>query len=155
MLTRLAIFVGAASLLVMGVPANAADVTTTTHTKQGVVETFVDVVPSCEGGGPRYNITTTANTVTHRTRFADGSLRFHVTSTGTFVASPKADPSLPNYTGKFTQSGNFNIDDGDGTGTFTFSVMGTGSDGSSFATQTVDHFNERPNGTTQEFFHCR
>ena len=39
-------------------------------------------------------------------------------------------------------------------GTFTFSVRGTGSDGSTFANQNVDHFNLRPDGTAHEFFHC-
>ena len=91
--------------------------------------------------------------MTHRTRFAD-QLRFHSTTTGTFVATPKNDPSLPSYTGKFVQLGGYNVDNGDATGTFMFKVSGTGSDGSSFTNQAVEHFNERPNGTAQEFFHC-
>lgn len=33
----------------------------------GLVEAFVDVIPSCEGGGPRYMITTTSNVVEHET----------------------------------------------------------------------------------------
>ena len=149
-----ALFTGL-GLLAIGAPASAGDVTTTTRTDQGVVESFVDVLPDCEHGGAKFNITTTANTVTHRTRVAPGRVRFHVSATGTFVASPKNDPSLPSYTGRFVQAGSFNIDDGDATGTFTFSVRGTGDDGSSFSNKTVEHFNERPDGTSQQFFHCR
>ena len=151
--TRFLALAATAGLLFIATPAIAADVTTNTNVRHDVVETFVDVIPSCEGGGPRFNITTTANIVTHRTRFAD-QLRFHITTTGTFVATPKNDPSLPSYTGKFVQRGGYNVDNGDATGTFMFKVSGTGSDGSSFTTQVVEHFNERPNGTAQEFFHC-
>jgi hypothetical protein len=39
-------------------------------------------------------------------------------------------------------------------GTFTFNVNGTLSDGSTFSTHQVEHFNVRPDGTAQEFFHC-
>jgi hypothetical protein len=39
-------------------------------------------------------------------------------------------------------------------GTFTFNLHGTGSDGSTLNTHQVDHFNERPDGTVNEFFHC-
>jgi len=154
MVTRLLALAAAAGLLFVGTPAIAADVTTTTHTRQGVVETFVDVVPSCEGGGPRYNITTTANLLIHRTRFADGRRHVTFTSTGTFVAVPRNDPTLPSYTGKFTQWGGFNLNGQEANGTFTFAVRGTGSDGSSFNIHFLDHFDGRLDGTVHQFFRC-
>ena len=154
MLTRfLALAVGA-GLMFTGSPAIAADVTTATHVKHGVVETFVDVIPSCEGGGPRYNITTTSTTLRHRTKFADGRIHVAFKSTGTFVADPKNNPSLPSYTGKFTQSGGFNDNGQETNGTFTFSVRGSGTDGSSFRNQSTEHFDQRPDGSVHEFFHC-
>jgi hypothetical protein len=33
-------------------------------------------------------------------------------------------------------------------------VSGTGSDGSTFTNQNVEHFNVTPDGTVHEFFHC-
>jgi hypothetical protein len=43
-------------------PAYAAPPVTTTNTQKNLVETVVDVVPSCEGGPP-YTVTTTSNLV--------------------------------------------------------------------------------------------
>jgi hypothetical protein len=76
------------------------------------------------------------------------------TQTGTFVAVPLEDPSLPSYTGKFTVWGNFNQNGNTVNGTFTFNVRGTGSDGSTFNNHQNGHFNVRPDGTVNEFFHC-
>jgi hypothetical protein len=143
-----------AGLLSTGAPAIAAPpVTETTHQKN-LVETFVDVVPTCEGGGPLYTITTTSNLVVHETIFDDGRVHATFTQTGTFVAVPLEDPSLPSYTGKFTVWGGFNANGKTVNGTFTFNIRGTGSDGSTFKTHTNDHFNVRPDGTVNEFFHC-
>ena len=61
---------------------------------------------------------------------------------------------LPDYTGKYTVWGGFNANRSTLNGTSTFSVRGTGSDGATFASQSVDHFNVRPDGTVKEFFHC-
>jgi hypothetical protein len=93
----------------------------------------VDVVPSCEGGGPLYTITTTSNLVEHTTTFDDGRVHETFTQTGTFVAVPLEDPSLPSFTGKFTTWGGFNQNGTTVNGTFTFNVRGTGSDGSTFS----------------------
>jgi hypothetical protein len=49
-------------LLLIGAPAYARPPVTTTNTEKNLVETFVDVVPSCEGGPP-YTVTTTSNLV--------------------------------------------------------------------------------------------
>ena len=59
------------------------------------------------------------------------------TQTGTFVAVPLDDPSLPSYTGKFTIWGGFNANGTTVNGTFTFNLHGTGSDGSTFNTHEV------------------
>src|SRR5918993_412074 len=77
-----------------------------------------------------------------------------VTETGTFVAVPLEDPSLPSYTGKFTIWGGFNQNGKTVNGTFTFTAHGTGSDGSTFKNHATEHFNERPDGTVNAFFHC-
>ena len=140
-------------LFLAGGPAYAGP-TTETNTQKDLVETFVDVVPTCEGGGPLYTITTTSNLVEHETVFADGRVHATFTQTGTFTAVPLEDPSLPSYTGKFTVWGGFNQNGSTVNGTFTFNVRGTGSDGSTFSNSNVDHFNVRPDGTVNEFFHC-
>jgi hypothetical protein len=46
--------------------------------------------------------------VEHTTTFDDGRIHATFTQTGTFVAVPLDDPSLPSYTGKFTVWGGFN-----------------------------------------------
>lgn len=71
-----------------------------------------------------------------------------------FVAVPLEDPSLPSFTGKFTTWGGFNQNGTVVNGTFTFNVRGTGSDGSTFSNHVTDHFNTRPDGTVNQFFHC-
>ena len=141
-------------LLLIGAPAYAQPpVTTTTHEKN-LVETFVDVVPTCEEGGAPYTITTTSNLIEHETVFDDGRVHATFTQTGTFVAVPLEDPDLPSFTGKFTTWGNFNQNSQTANSTFTFNIRGTGSDGSTFRTHQNAHFNERPDGTVNEFFRC-
>jgi len=106
-------------------------------------------------GGPLFTISTTSNLVVHETTFADGRVHSPFTQTGTFVAVPLDDPSLPSYTGRFTVWGGFNANGKVVEGTFTFNVRGTGSDGSTFANHVTDHFNQRPNSTVNAFFNCR
>ena len=153
MLRRLTLVLLTTFLALLAGPSYAAP-TTETNTAKGVVEKFVDVVPSCEGGGPLYTITTTSNLIEHETIFDDGRVHATFTQTGTFTAVPLEDPTLPSYTGKFTVWGGFNANRSAVNGTFTFSARGTGSDGSTFSNHSVDHFNVRPSGSTQEFFHC-
>jgi hypothetical protein len=143
-----------AALVLATGPAFAQPPVTETVTEKNVVETFVDVVPGCEGGGPLYTITTTSNRISHITAFDDGRIHATFTDTGTFVATPLEDPSLPSYTGKFTVWGGFNDTGGAVNGTFTFNVRGTGSDGSTFNNHVTDHFNTTPNGTEFLFTHC-
>ncbi len=155
MLYRLVVgFIAAAGLLVTAAPALADPPSTTTTHAKGLVETFVDVVPTCEGGGPLYTITTTSNLVEHETIFADGRVHATFTQTGTFSAVPLSDPNLPSFTGQFTVWGGFNLNGTTVNGTFTFNVRGVGSDGSTFTNHNDAHFNVRPDGSVNEFFHC-
>ena len=146
--------IAAAGLLVTAIPALAGPPTTVITHEKGLIETFVDVVPSCEGGGPLYTVTTTSNLVEHETVFDDGRVHATFTQTGTFVAVPLGNSSLPSYTGKFTVWGNFNQNGTTANGTFTFNIRGTGSDGSTFSTHQNEHFNQRPDGSVNEFFRC-
>jgi hypothetical protein len=134
MLRRLAFGLLAAGLLSLAAPAFAQPPTNTTTHEKGIVETFVDVVPTdpCSEEGPLYTFT----------------------QTGTFSAVPLEDPSLPSFTGKVTIWGGFNQNGTTVNGTFTFNLHGTGSDGSTLSTHQTDHFNVRPDGTVNEFFHC-
>jgi hypothetical protein len=153
MVRRLLVGLMAAGLLLVGAPAFAQPpVTETTHQKN-FVETFVDVVPTCEGGGPLYTITTTSNSIEHTTVFDDGRVHATFTQTGTFVAVP-LEAGLPSYAGKFTVWGGFNQNGTTVNGTFTFNIRGTGSDGSTFTNHVTDHFNVRPSGTENFFTHC-
>jgi hypothetical protein len=144
----------AAGLLFLAAPAFAQPPTNTTTHEKGLVETFVDVIPTCEEGGPLFTITTTSNFVMHETVFDNGNVHATFTQTGTFSALPLEDPSLPSFTGKFTIWGNFNQSENTVNGTFTFNLNGTGSDGSRVSNHNVEHFNVRPDGTVNEFFHC-
>jgi hypothetical protein len=154
MFRRLALGLLAAGLLSIAAPAFAQPPTTVTTHEQGLVGTFVDVIPSCDEVGPLYTITTTVNLVMHETIFDDGRVHATFTQTGTFVAVPLEDPSLPSFSGRFTQWGGFNQNGNTVNGTFTFDLRGTGSDGSIVSIHLVDHFNERPDATVDEFFHC-
>ena len=153
MIGRIAAVLLTALLVMTGGSALASPPTTETHHEKGLVETFIDVLPSCEGGGPRYEITTSSNFVLHETIFADGRVHATFTQTGTFVAEPRRS-NLPSYTGKFTIWGGFNQNGKSVNGTFTFNVRGTGSDGSTFRNHVTEHFNERPDGSVNEFFRC-
>jgi len=155
MFRRLAFGLLGAGLLLIAAPAAVGQPpTTTTNHEKGLVETFVDVIPTCEGGGPLYTITTTSNLVEHETVFDNGDVHATFTQTGKFTASPLNDPSLPSFTGKFTTWGNFNQSGSTVNGTFTFNLQGTGSDGSTVSSHQVQHFNVPPDGSVKEFFHC-
>jgi hypothetical protein len=149
---RRALLLSAALLLLIATPAYAQPPETNTIHEKDLVETFVDILPSCEGG-PLYTITTTSNLVFHETIFDDGRVHITFTQTGTAVGEP-LDPSLPTFTAKFTVWGGFNDNGKTANGTFTFNVRGTLSDGSRFRTHLNDHFNVRPDGSVNEFFKC-
>jgi hypothetical protein len=157
MLRRLAFGLLAGGLLLFAAPAFAQPPTHTKTIEKGLVETFVDVFPTCETaggeGGPLYRITLTSNLAVHETIFDDGRVHATFTQTGRFTAVP-LNPSLPSFTGKVTIWGGFNANRKAVNGTFTFSLHGTGSDGSRVRVNLVEHFNERPDGSVNEFFHC-
>jgi hypothetical protein len=154
MFRRLVFGLLAAALLLVAAPAFAQPPTNVTTHEKGLVETFVDVIPTCEEGGALFTITTTSNLVMHETIFDDGRVHATFTQTGTFSAVPLEDASLPSFMGKFTAWGGFNQNGKTVNGTFTFNLNGTGSDGSRLSFHTTDHFNVRPDGTVNEFFHC-
>lgn len=154
MFRRLAIGLLATGLLSIAAPAFAQPPTTVTTHEKGLVETFVDVIPTCDEDGAPYTITTTSNLVTHETIFDDGRVHATFTQTGTFSAVPLEDPSLPSYTGRVTIWGGFNQNGTTVNGTFTFNLRGTGSDGSTLSAHNLDHFNVRPDGSVNEFFRC-
>jgi hypothetical protein len=154
MVRRLLVGLLAAGLLLVGAPAFAQPPVTETTVLKDLVETFVDVVPTCEEGGPLYTVTTTSNFIEHTTTFDDGRIHATFTQTGTVVAVPLEDPSLPSYTGRFTVWGGFNQNGKTVNGTFTITVHLTGSDGSTVNTHITQHFNQRPDGTVNEFFRC-
>lgn len=134
--------------------AEAVPPETFTETSHGLEETFIDVLPTCEGGGADYEITIVTNAVEHGTVFDDGREHFTFTQTGTFEATPVADPSLPDASGHFTVWGGFNANGQAVNGTFTFSIRGTTEDGDQINFHNTEHFNERPDGTVHEFFRC-
>ena len=156
MLRRLFVLLaGLALFLGLGGPASAAPPVSNTVThEKNLVENFVDVLPTCEGGGPRYDVTITTNLVSKETVFPNGNVHATFTQTGKVVAVPLHDPSLPSYTGHVTIWGGFNQNNQTVNGTFTFNVTLTGSDGSRISNHFIDHFNELPDGTVHEFFHC-
>lgn len=153
MVRRLLVGLMAAGLLLIGAPALAQPPVTTTTVEKNLVDTFEDVIPSCEEGGPLYSITTTGNLIEHETVFEDGRVHATFTQTGTVVAEP-LEAGLPSYTGRFTVWGGFNQNGKTVNGTFTLTVHLTGSDGSTVRIHQTDHFNTQPDGSVNEFFHC-
>jgi hypothetical protein len=150
-LTILAVVVTSVGVSAPG--AGAAPPETFTETEHGIEETFVDVFPTCEGGAS-YEITTVTNRVEHGTIFEDGREHFTFTDTGTFEATPVGNQSLPDASGRFTIWGGFNANGKTVNGTFTFSIRGVTEDGDRISFHLTEHFNERPDGTVNEFFRC-
>ncbi len=150
---RLLLALGLAVVLLTAGPAAAAPPVTETNHAKNLTETFVDVLPTCAEGGSSYRVTTTSNLVEHVTSFEDGRVHATFTQAGKFVARPLA-AGQPSYTGRFTVWGGFNVNGKTVNGTFTFSISGVGSDGSRLRLNSVEHFNQRPDGSVHEFFRC-
>lgn len=149
------VFVAVVALLAAGsiaAIASASPPVTETSTTKGT-ETFVDVAPTCEVGGPLYQITIDFNLVEHSTVSEDGE-HFTFTQTGTFDAVA-LEAGEPDASGRFTVWGGFNQNPGGAVnGTFTFNVRGTFEDGTRINTHLVDHFNVTPTGAEFFFTHC-
>lgn len=147
-------FVAVLVVLATGLTAAVAAASppeTDTVTGKGT-ETFVDVAPTCEEGGPLYEITIDFNFVEHSTVSENGA-HFTFTQTGTFVAVA-LEAGEPDASGRFTVWGGFNENPGGAVnGTFTFNVRGQFEDGTRINTHLVDHFNVTPTGA--EFFFTR
>lgn len=154
MFRRLLIGLLVIGLLLVAAPAFAQPpATETTH--QNRVDTFVELLPSCEPGAPLYTFTTTQKVVVQSTTFDDGRVSGTVIQTGTFTAVPLSDPTLPTYTGKVNLHNTFHVENGAVLqNTFTVTVHGTGSDGSTFETHFTQHTNVPPTGRINEFFRC-
>lgn len=132
--------------------ASASPPVTETTTTKGT-ETFIDVAPTCEEGGPLYEITIEFNLVEHSTVSEEGA-HFTFTQTGTFVAVA-LEAGQPDATGRFTAWGGFNENPGGAVnGTFTFSARGQFEDGTRINTHLTDHFNVTPTGAEFFFTHC-
>jgi len=156
MVRRLLVGLLAAGLLLIGAPASAQPPVTETIIEKNVVFTFVMPLPtSCPPDGLLYTITLTTNRVTHIATFPDGRIHGMLTWSGTFVAVPLADPSLPTYTGTLTlHNGTFEQNGQVVTTTFTYTLHGTGSDGSTFKIHVTMHLNVPPAAAVNEFFRC-
>jgi hypothetical protein len=157
MVRRLLVGLLATGLLLIGAPASAAQPPVTeTVTAKDVVFTFMVPLPIDDClDGPLYTITLTTNRVEHITRFDDGRFHARIAWTGTFVAVPLADPSLPTYTGTLTlTNGSYEQIGQVVTTTFTYTLHGTGSDGSTFKTHATMHLNVLPDEAVNEFFRC-
>jgi hypothetical protein len=83
-------------------------------------------------------VTIKINGVFHVTEFADLHVHVSGTSTGTFVFDT-TDPSLPDYSGRFTQSFAENGNPNGFNASSTFRVRGTGTDGSSLRFHQTTH----------------
>jgi hypothetical protein len=150
---RLLPLLALALLVSLATPAVADPPDTETIIRHGVTETFIDVAPTCEGGGPLYEITLTYNSIEHVTSFDDGRVHATFTQTGTFEAVP-LDPADPDASGHFTVWGGFNQSKQSVNGTFTFNVNGKFEDGTPISAHLVDHFNVTPSGAEHFFTHC-
>lgn len=156
----------AVAALFLGAMAGSAlaskPITLTFHEKHAT-DTFHEEIP-CIDGGAEATITITENGVFHVTAAGiddqgtpdpDDDVfipPYHVTGTftGTFVAVPD-DPSLPTFTGHFTQWFGENSNTKTHVGTFTFTVIGHGSDGSTLKFHDTAHFRVTPQGVVLEF----
>jgi len=135
-----------AGSLVSALPTQAGATSQTLTIKNGT-DTFVDVNP-CTGDPATISIT--FNAVMHLTFLDSGAVHGTETQTGTFQLVP-LDPSLPSFTGHFTQWDGFNANSRNFAATFTFHVSGKGSDGSTLRFHEDAHFSVSATGMTVEF----
>ena len=155
MLYRLVVgLIAAVGLLVTAVPALADPPVTTTTNQKGLVETFVDVVPSCEGGGPLYTITTTSNLVEHETVFADGRVHATFTQTGKFSRGAARGSEPAELHGSLHGLGRLQRQRQDSQRHVHFQHAPGRLGRIEGHESQRDHFNGRPDGSVNEFFHC-
>lgn len=144
------------SLVVAGLvaaTANAAPPVTETTTVKAT-DTFTDILTSCDGSGPLYEITIDYNLVEHTTTFDDGRVHVTFTQTGKFEAVA-LEPGSLDASGTFAVWGGFNANGTSVNGTFTFNLSGIYTDGSKVGINVTDHFNVTPAGGDFAFTYCR
>jgi len=147
-LRRALAFLMVAGVLLFPVSSAFAEgAVTFTETFHNVTETFSDV-NACTGDPG--TVTITYNGVVHVTLLPNGTSHFTITQTGDVVFVPD-DPSLPTYTGHFTNWAGFNSNNKNGAGTFTFTVHVTGSDGSTLKFHVTEHFSVSASGIVNTF----
>jgi hypothetical protein len=114
---------------------------------QDVTETAPEVNPCTGDPGMA---TSTVSGVIHLTLLANGT--YHITGTfrGTFEFVPD-DPTLPTYTGRFTQWFGENSNNQNFAATFTFTLHGTGTDGSKLKFHETAHFSVSATGVLVTF----
>jgi hypothetical protein len=132
-------------------PAEAAKPTVThTEVRKGVVESFREVDPCL---GPS-TINLVFNDVFHITAFVAGpnagNVHVTFTQTGKFVIDPD-DPSLGDFTGRFTVWGGFNANRRNISATFTFNATGRSAEGLRVRFHVVDHINLTATGVEHSF----
>ena len=133
--------------------ASAPPSTQTVATHNGV-DSFIDVLPACDPGGPLYATTLTYHAVEHVTSFAGGGLHLSFVQTGTFIADP-LDPGGERFTGRFTTTGAWNMSSTTIGGSSTFNLRAAGSAGSGLRHHVNSQFIERPDGSARQFVRCR
>ena len=149
---KLFLLLAVAGLLVGTSSVASAHAETFTVTGQDVTETFLDVNP-CTGDPAQ--LTITYNFVLHITVDPTGGSHMTGTFTGTFEAVP-LDPTLPSFTGHFTQWFGENLGPNSAGFWVTFNVKGTGSDGSTLSLNAVfqAHFSNGVLHVEFENFNC-
>jgi hypothetical protein len=141
-----------AAVLPVGAAGAAAVHDPSSGSVHNLDETFVDVVP-CIGD---FELHTVANATQHGVSNKNGDWETF-TETGTFETGDRAInvvrndngdvlswglvPANVQYSGHFTIWGNFNGNPREWNSTFTFSGHGTGSDGTSFRWNNLEHIN--------------
>jgi len=137
----LGVLLVALGTVALGAGAASAGKPDITHeVSHDVVETFEEVIPC---GEALYEITITVRTrVNHEMLVSPETGKGHFSETGTFVAEPVDNPSLPTYSGHFSSAGHFrnvNSEPGTADGHFVFNVVGKGSDGSRLHAHELAH----------------
>lgn len=139
-LTAAVLVFGFGAPAVLATPEKKAE--TLTEVRHYVVEVFEDVVPCL--GDDVYTITTMNRILAEHTTFhpTSGIGSGSFVEVGTFVAIPRDNASLPTYTGRFTGhfgGDNRHLEEGTSRERGTITIMGTGSDGSTFHFREVIH----------------
>jgi hypothetical protein len=137
---------------ILAAAAIAAPPTTETTNVKNQVETFIDVIPSCENADPcEDHAHVQPRRARDRVRGRTGAWDVHADR---HVRREAARSGWARRVGQGHDLGGFNDNGKAVTSTFTFNVTGRYSDGTKIDVHTVDHFNARPDGTENFFSRC-